>query len=190
MTILPCEDALTIRPMRIEDLEQVQSIDRISFTMPWPDSAYNYELKENPHSLLWVAEVCSSDEQPSVIGMIVVWLIQDEAHIATIAVHPRYRSRGIAQRLLISALKEAIQKGAISATLEVRAYNIIAQRLYHRFRFAIVGDRPRYYRDNNEDALIMTVNGLDPTYLEWLESGAWKNSDDARSSDTGDIYEP
>ena len=41
--------------------------------------------------------------------MIVVWLILDEAHIATIAVHPDYRGQGIAQELLSTALEGAIQ---------------------------------------------------------------------------------
>jgi ribosomal-protein-alanine N-acetyltransferase len=57
----------------------------------------------------------------------------------------------------------------------VRVSNLAAQQLYRRFHFEIVGHRPRYYRDNNEDALIMTVNHLDHRYLEWLESGGYQS---------------
>jgi ribosomal-protein-alanine N-acetyltransferase len=108
------------------------------------------------------------------VGAVVVWLIEDEAHIATLCVHPDYRGRGISREILAVALMESIQQGAHLATLEVRANNLIAQALYRRFRFEILGRRPRYYRDNNEDALIMTVDGLDDGYARWLASGGWK----------------
>jgi ribosomal-protein-alanine N-acetyltransferase len=166
-----------IRPMKPEDLEQVVAIDRISFSLPWPPSAYRYELYENPLSSLWVAEVISTEGQSQVVGILVVWVVVDEAHIATLAVHPEYRGRGVAQSLLVEALKEAIDKGLKTATLEVRANNTIAQRLYHRFRFEVVGRRPRYYLDNHEDALIMTVSGLGDGYAKWLKSGAWRKNE-------------
>ena len=171
------ETFFTIRPMRQDDLAQVRAIDQASFTMPWPESAYNYELNQNPLSLLWVAvhNAATGVDQESqlILGMVVVWMILDEAHIATIAVHPEYRNKGIAQCLLAEALKGALGHGAREATLEVRTSNIAALKLYKRFRFEIVGERRRYYRDNNEDALIMTVSELDNNYLAWLESGDW-----------------
>ncbi len=170
------EETILIRVLEARDLDQVQAIDQMSFSMPWPASAYRYEFYENTLSLLWVAEATALDRPSHVVGMVVVWLILDEAHIATIAVHPDYRGRGIAQELLKTALEGAIQHGSISATLEVRAHNVPAQKLYRRFRFAVVGNRPRYYRDNNEDAWIMTVEGLGEDYLAWLRSGAWKDN--------------
>lgn len=163
-----------IRPMLAADLAQVQSIDRLSFSMPWPSSAYRYELFENELSLLWVAELNPSDSLKLVVGAIVVWLVLDEAHIATLSVHPDYREHGIGQALVATALAAAIRKKMLSATLEVRAGNLAAQQLYKRFGFEVAGRRFRYYRDNYEDALIMTINHLDSTYLEWLESEAWR----------------
>lgn len=151
------------------DLPQVLEIDQQSFSMPWPLSAYYYELRENPNSLLWVAETETAAMDCKVVGMIVVWLVVDEAHIATLAVNPHYRQRGIARDLLTWALKAIVQKGFCIATLEVRAGNIAAQNLYRTFGFQIVGCRPRYYRDNNEDALIMTVEGLDQIDLDQLK---------------------
>lgn len=167
-------DRVAIRPMQMSDLAQVHAIDQHSFSMPWPASAYEYEINENPYSLLWVAEVSPEGGAPMVVGIVVVWLILDEAHIASIAVRPDYRSQGIAQKLLITALRGAIQKGSQLATLEVRAQNLIAQRLYRRFKFEVIGRRVRYYRDNNEDALIMTLTRLGSEYLEWLDQEHWK----------------
>jgi ribosomal-protein-alanine N-acetyltransferase len=184
---LRAEDTtLLIRRMQAADLEQVQAIDKVSFTMPWPESAYRYELCENPSSLLWVAETLEPGGFQRVVGMVVVWLVVDEAHIATIAVHPDYRGQGIAQDLLCAALIESIEKGMHKATLEVRAGNLAAQRLYHRFRFELAGVRPRYYRDNFEDALIMTAYGLDENFLMWLKDGGWKVSIEQPNQDAGE----
>jgi ribosomal-protein-alanine N-acetyltransferase len=168
-------DRFKIRPMEIGDLEQVRAIDQLSFSMPWPASAYVYELNENPLSLLWVAEAPDAAGELRVVGMIVVWLVVDEAHIATIAVLPEYRGQGIGARLLAVALEAVIGRRTESApmrsaTLEVRAGNTVAQELYRRFKFEVAGSRPRYYRDNSEDALIMTLSPLGPDYLDWLHS--------------------
>jgi [ribosomal protein S18]-alanine N-acetyltransferase len=159
-------DSFSIRPMKIEDLEQVHAIDTISFSLPWPLSSYRFELLENPGSMLWVAEATSQDGLRRVAGMIVIWMIVDEAHIATIAVHPDFRGHGIGKLLLARALIEATHLGANQATLEVRVGNTVAQSLYQKFGFQVVGRRIKYYQDNNEDALIMTVHHLKVSDLE------------------------
>jgi ribosomal-protein-alanine N-acetyltransferase len=166
--------------MILEDVAQVHLIDQLSFSMPWPENAFRYELTQNSYSLCRVAETPQPDGKLFVVAESVVWLIMDEAHIATIAVHPDYRGRGISRLLLVSILRECIRKGARVSTLEVRANNQVAQALYRRFRFNVVGRRPHYYRDNNEDALIMTADlcqtmdaNRGTTYLAWLESGQW-----------------
>ncbi len=168
------ETGIIIRSMRMEDIPQVVVLDRMSFSLPWTESAYRYELTENSMSQLWVAEQPDRDGQNCLVGMIVIWLILDEAHVATLAVHPEYRRLGIAASLLAAGLSAAIRSGAVQATLEVRASNLSAQLLYQRFGFEMVGLRRRYYRDNNEDAWIMTVSGLDDQYLAWLAAQSWK----------------
>lgn len=173
MISTPQPSDILIRPMRLDDLEQVQIIDRASFSMPWPPSSYRYELEENQFSFLFVAEHTREAGKQRVVGMIVVWMIMDEGHIATLAVLPEFRRKGISQRLLKAALVESVGRGARLATLEVRANNRVAQSLYRRFRFEVVGRRPRYYQDNQEDALVMTVDlgqnvGQGQTYMEWL----------------------
>lgn len=165
---------ITIRPMRASDLEQVHLIDKMSFSLPWPESAFRYELFDNPNSLLWVADASQPTADDMIVGAIVIWLILDEAHIATLAIHPDYRRRGIGERLLVTALGAVMQSGSKLATLEVRAGNFAAQALYQKFHFKIVGRRLRYYQDNNEDALIMTLEPLDESYCYWLESGEWQ----------------
>ncbi len=159
---------VSIRPMVGDDLEQVHEIDVMSFSAPWPPSSYRFELYENPAGRLWVAESHLPDGKTKVVGMIVVWLIVDEAHVATLAVHPDKRGRGIGRKLLFTALSDCVGWGARSATLEVRQGNVAAQALYNDFGFEIVGRRTHYYIDNNEDALIMSLEDMDEEYLDWL----------------------
>lgn len=152
---------ITFRPMRKDDIDSVIEIDRLSFSLPWPESAYIHDLTKNPAAMLWVAEEGSLVREPEVVGMIVIWLILDEAHIATLAVHPDHRGSGIGSGLLTTGLKGAYGKGARKAMLEVRASNLAAQALYKEYGFNVVYRRPRYYRDNQEDALLMNLDSLE-----------------------------
>jgi [ribosomal protein S18]-alanine N-acetyltransferase len=166
---------IAIRRMREADLNQAVQLDCMSFSLPWPPGAYLYELN-NPGGRTWVAEQVleapltyrspfptpiADFVQPvgahAVVGVAVVWLILDEAHVATLAVHPELRRQGIGRKLLCAALQDVARDGALSALLEVRAGNIAAQDLYRQFGFEVVGRRPRYYQDNHEDALLMTL---------------------------------
>jgi hypothetical protein len=72
-----------------------------------------------------------------------------------------WRRQGIGERLLLALLDLAAARGAHEATLEVRPSNLPARRLYEKYGFKVVGVRPRYYSDNNEDALIMTTDALE-----------------------------
>jgi len=89
-----------------------------------------------------------------------MWLMVDEAHITTFAVHPAWRRQKIGERLLLAFLDVAVARQAREATLEVRLSNISARRLYEKYGFRPVGLRPRYYSDDGEDALIMTTEPI------------------------------
>jgi [ribosomal protein S18]-alanine N-acetyltransferase len=81
----------------------------------------------------------------------------DEAHICTLAMRAEWRGRGLGELLLLSLIEQAIEHQAAVVTLEVRVSNLRAQSLYTKYGFAFVGERKRYYSDNQEDALIMTT---------------------------------
>ncbi len=147
-----------IRKMTLEDIEQVIAIDRVSFSLPWPERSFRFELTDNPASRCWVSEV-----DGKIVGLIVVWLIVDEVHVATIATHPEFRRQGIAKNLLSHALQHMSTEGAQSCFLEVRASNLAAQEMYRKFGYEESGVRRRYYRDNDEDAILMTLSGMPET---------------------------
>jgi len=145
--------------MTLEDLPNVLEIDRISFPVPWPERSYRFELTENPAAQLFVAEM-PGEAESQVVGFIGYWLIGDEVHISTFAIHPDYRHQGIGESMLVRALRTARTRGAALATLEVRVSNWPAIHLYEKLGFEQVGRRSGYYRDNGEDALLMTLRRL------------------------------
>ena len=171
MTEAPEGSGLILREMTLADLDQVEAIDQVSFSTPWPKQAFHYELTHNQNALCWVAEWAEPGQQPVLVAAIVVWLILDEAHVSTLAVHPGYRQRGIAQRMLAKVLLECAHAGAAQAYLEVRANNHAAQSLYRKFGFDAVGIRKGYYQDTGEDAVLMTLASLDPGKLAELVEG-------------------
>jgi ribosomal-protein-alanine N-acetyltransferase len=146
---------LLIRKMTLEDVPSVIELDQKSFSLPWPERSFRFELTANPASRCWVAEL-----DGKLVGMIVVWLIIDEAHVATIATHPDFRRQGIGTKLLSHALRNMMDEGARSSFLEVREHNLGAQEMYRKFGYEASGRRPRYYKDNNEDAILMNLASL------------------------------
>ena len=150
------EPVLLIRPMTVDDLASVQLIERASFTTPWPPQAYRQELESNRLAAYLVGLIGGE-----VVAYGGIWLMVDEAHITTFAIHPAWRRQHIGERLLLAFLDLAVDRGAHEATLEVRLSNLAARRLYEKYGFRPVGLRPRYYSDDNEDALIMTTEPLD-----------------------------
>lgn len=154
-----------LRPMWKEDLPLVSNLDKLCFAEPWPERAFAYELTTD-YSICLVAV----DENERIIGAVVVWVIVDEAHIATIAVHPDSQHAGVGSCLLAQSLLVAYARGARSSLLEVRQSNLTALKLYQRFGYQAVGFRKNYYQDNQEDALLLTLASIDKSALEEIIS--------------------
>ncbi len=142
--------------MKKEDVKEVTDIERLSFISPWSESSFLNELR-NEVSYSFVAKV-EIEGREIVAGYIIFWIVGSEAHILNIAVHPRFRRRGIGKKLLLHALKYSLIKGVEDVYLEVRVSNIPAIRLYEALGFVQLGIRPHYYADNGEDAIIMAFN--------------------------------
>lgn len=135
------------------------------------------EIKTGKISLfkrLWQHRKTESPELPPtdsfteehIIGFVGLWIMLQEAHITAIATRKNCRRRGIGEALLISAIESSISSGAQMITLEVRVSNTIAQALYLKYGFLVVGKRIRYYSDNNEDAVLMTLESINSTNFQ------------------------
>jgi ribosomal-protein-alanine N-acetyltransferase len=155
--------------MQASDVTAVLSLDQAVKTSPWTEAGFLSELANdhaNPYVLTAAGELC---------GYIVYWLVADELTIHTIVTASAWRGRGLGELLLLQALSHSHAANMTIGSLEVRVSNEIAQTLYRKYEFKVVGRRPRYYRDNQEDALIMLAQGLDtPAYgrllAEWQET--------------------
>ncbi|MBU0493296.1 MAG: ribosomal protein S18-alanine N-acetyltransferase [Chloroflexi bacterium] len=140
-----------ITPMTPDDLDQVAALEQTCFTAPWPRLAFLQDLANSYARYV----VLRNAHSPAILGYAGLWLIIDEAHITTIAVHPDHRRRGLGELLLLHLFDLATAFDMRYLTLEVRAGNQSAQGLYHKYGFQAVGVRPKYYTDTNEDAVIM-----------------------------------
>ncbi len=142
--------ALRIEPMRVEDLDEVDLIERASFKTPWPAQTFLDEL-ERP-----VARVLVARANGRVVGFANYWVVLDEVSLLAIAVHPDHRGRGAATAMMAAMLEEARGAGCRSVLLEVRAGNQPAIALYRRHGFKDSHRRRAYYLDG-EDALVMCL---------------------------------
>lgn len=149
--------------MTLDDLAEVIRLDHASFSLPWPESSFRFEIEKNECSRCWVALLDSK-----IVGIMVAWLIVDEIHIATFAVDPAYRRQGIAQKLLAHTLIDGLRSGGVKGFLEVREGNLVARELYEKFGFEDVGIRKNYYKDNGENALMLNLENPDIDVLEAL----------------------
>ena len=95
-----------------------------------------------------------------IIGFAGLWMMADEAHITSFAVRQGYQRRGIGEHLLIAMISLTMGQNTRTITLEVRASNTAAQKLYHKYGFTQVNIRQSYYTDNREDALVMAVEDI------------------------------
>ncbi len=132
------------------DAKRIAEIDLLCFSMPWSKESLEEDIAENEKAVYIVAE-----EEERIAGYAGMWITLDEAHITNVAVHPKFRGRGIGTNLMVALLRLAKRYGAVHQTLEVRVSNKVAISLYEGLGFEGVGVRKSYYLDNNEDALIM-----------------------------------
>ncbi len=155
---------LTIAPMRLADLSAVMELEVRCFNSPWSLDVYRRELTRNPRAFYRVVRPADPPARPDLPPLLAYggcWITGDECHVMTIATHPEWRRRLLGEWLLLDLLAEARLRAAAVCTLEVRAGNTAAIRLYEKLGFQEVGRRPSYYPTTahapREDALIMTL---------------------------------
>jgi ribosomal-protein-alanine N-acetyltransferase len=147
------------------DIRTVMRIESLSFTTTWPPSAFVSELNDNKLAHYFVGRVAPPGASGSAgAGEIVayggIWVILEDSHITTLAVHPDWRGKKFGEEVLVHLLHQAIDRGASWITLEARESNLVAQNLYRKYGFTIVSTRRAYYSDNGENAVVMWAGNL------------------------------
>jgi [ribosomal protein S18]-alanine N-acetyltransferase len=157
---------LRLEKLKRRDLRYILPIEAAAFPEPWSATVFNSELALREGRLYrgaWDGE--------RMAGYIGFMIVDDEAHITTIATAADYQRQGVATTLLLDGISTLMPVGIKHLTLEVAAGNEPAQSLYRRFGFAPVGVRKRYYQVTGEDALIMWAYDIDsPEYAERLRT--------------------
>ena len=186
-------DLVTVAPMTPDDLDEIMPLERQCFADPWTRRMYLSDLTTNEAATYLVVRHGDTGTRGRGEGQAVedglavspslrvpaspilayggLWLLLDEAHIATVASHPDWRGCGLGQWLMLALLDAAMARGAATSTLEVRAGNLPARRLYEKLGYEVAGVRKRYYRDG-EDGLIMTTPPLADPVMQARLSGA------------------
>lgn len=140
---------VTIRDMTDNDLEEVLTIERASFPIPWTRAMFQEEfLIPLCYDLVVVYE-------EKIVGYISFSIVLDEVHLRNIAVHSDWKRCGIASKMLAKMISISSKRDAHEVTLEVRESNRAAIELYEKFGFVVKGVRPLYYNETGEDALIL-----------------------------------
>ena len=140
-----------IIPMTPAQPPQAAALERACFSHPWTEQALAEDLDNELLTLL-----AAVGEDGTVLGYGEVRTVLDEGTLERIAVAPQFRRHGAAEALLRRFLDDGREKLAF-LTLEVRAGNVPAIGLYEKLGFEVVGRRRNYYREEGEDALLMTV---------------------------------
>lgn len=145
-----------IRRMTNTDVDEVVRLEALSYgEHHWSRESFFNELDNN-----LAHYYCAVDTEGTLLGYAGSWHIVDEAHITTLSVHPNFRKKGIAQKLLFQIIDDCYKNKIKYITLEVRESNIPAISLYMKNGFKSIGTRKGYYQDNNEDALIMFTENI------------------------------
>jgi ribosomal-protein-alanine N-acetyltransferase len=143
-------DELVIESLAEVHLGDVLRIERACFPAPWTETMFRQEVEEK-----WLSRSFVGLVGGNVAGYIIAWFLRGEVHVLNVAVSPGLQRHGIGRRLLAHVIELGEQSDHHLVTLEVRASNDAAKLLYVTMGFAPVGVRRRYYRDNDEDAIVM-----------------------------------
>lgn len=143
-------DNISIRRLSLDDLDQLTALEGACFSAPWSREAYRQELEDNDLACYWGL---FADHR--LVGFAGYWLILDEAHITNVAVAPDCRRRGLGRLLVQTLCTSCLAAQGRYLTLEARAGNLAALRLYEEAGFTREGRRRDYYDQPVEDAIIM-----------------------------------
>jgi ribosomal-protein-alanine N-acetyltransferase len=152
---------MRIEKLKRRDLRKLLPIESLVFPEPWSPEVFNSELAMRKGRLYRAA--WDGDELAGYIGFL---MVDEEAHMTTIATAPAYQRNGLAIAMIVDAMRTLRETGVKHISLEVAANNRPAQSLYRRFGFAPVGVRKNYYPVTGQDALVMWAYDIDSDEYE------------------------
>ncbi len=140
---------MTIVNMEESHVCQIAALEKRFFSAPWDEKSIASEL--NNDLACWLAAL----DGDTVVGYVGSQTVLGESDMMNLAVHPDYQRQGIGEALVLALIEGLKARESYCLTLEVRASNIPAKRLYEKLGFRTVGKRKNYYQRPKEDADIL-----------------------------------
>jgi [ribosomal protein S18]-alanine N-acetyltransferase len=144
------------RRMTVTDLPGVMEIEKEAFSNPWSLDMVRKELTQEWSNVLLLEE--STPWGWELRAFAIFWIVADEVHVLNVATHVASRRKGYGRRIMDEVVIVGRERQCRIGTLEVRRSNGPAIALYTQLGFRTVGMRPRYYNDNQEDAVVMIMD--------------------------------
>ena len=135
-----------------EDVEAILEIENASFTSPWTAGMFLETLAST------AGEGYVLESRAKILGYMIFYSLQDEAHILNIAVAPHVRGHGHGEKILAETIALFRERGIRDIYLDVREGNHSARKLYLKLGFHTIGRRKKYYSESGEDALVMELS--------------------------------
>ena len=149
---------MIIRSATPDDVPAIRALEQETDTAAhWAEREYDALFAtEAP---LRVALVGTSEaDRNHLIGFVIARCAAAEWEIENVVVAPEKRRRAVGIKIIRELLVRAQSAGVTSVLLEVRESNTAARRLYEKLGFSRQGRRSKYYRNPEEDALLLTFN--------------------------------
>ncbi len=141
---------IEIMPMTANDIDGVLKVEESCFAIAWTRADFEREMNENKLAVYFVAK-----DGEKIVGYAGMWHVVTEGQITNVAVLEEYRGQKVGSLLMEALIKTAEEREMIGITLEVKISNYPAQKLYTKYGFKPEGFRKNYYKDTNEDAVVM-----------------------------------
>lgn len=141
---------IEIMPMTSDDIDGVLKVEESCFAIAWTRADFEREMNENKLAVYFVAK-----DGEKIVGYAGMWHVVTEGQITNVAVLDEYRGQKVGSLLMEALIKTAEEREMIGITLEVKISNYPAQKLYTKYGFKPEGFRKNYYKDTNEDAVVM-----------------------------------
>ncbi len=144
-------DLVNISEVRLSDFSDMMEIERLSFPEPWDIDTFLATYTDARCKGL------SARVEDTVVGYCLATDMRDILHVLNLAVHPGFRRRGIAKKLVGEMVSYARSTAKKAVLLEVRVNNLAARSLYTSMGFRHVCTWKGYYTDTGEDASVMIM---------------------------------
>lgn len=138
-----------IEIMRAQHVKIVAELEKICFSEPWSENSL-LEETENPDAY-FIVDI----EDSELVGYAGMHTPCGDCYVDNIAVFPQFRGKGYGEKLTLALIEKAKTLGEF-ISLEVRASNTPAIKLYEKLGFLAVGKRKNFYSSPREDAIIYT----------------------------------